>query len=344
MRTAAAPTHDHERFVAAFLDRVRRDRGLPANAYKVASIIAEHLNRRTRVAWPGRTRIAELASLSDATVKRMITKLCEFGHLEVERGQGRGHSSRYRLLDGSQMAAEKGSAPAQEKGSIDAEKGSIREIKGVSTDPQPSEDLSQGCAYAHPLGLGRENAPVAREQSPSGAGADAPAGQEGEEARAPAESVQPIRPAEPHDASAGEPEIQSSAVASLDAERAFRELRGLWRRGWPADDAPKVEAITRRAYYRAIQEGADPEAILAGARNWVAAADAPRFLEKLWEWLAARGWQSTPPIKSRSSRGHGATPRGRSERRGKPNLFKIALKAGGYRETPDGRMVFGGAQ
>jgi hypothetical protein len=34
-----------------------------------------------------------------------------------------------------------------------------------------------------------------------------------------------------------------------------------------------------------------PVAILAGAKAWVKAADAPRFLQKLSAWLADRGWE-----------------------------------------------------
>jgi DNA-binding MarR family transcriptional regulator len=304
MRTASTCTHDHERFVAAFLDRVRRDRDLPANAYKVASIIAEHVNRRTRVAWPGRVRIAELAALSEATVKRMIRQLCDLGHLEVEPGQGRGRSSRYRLLvDG----AEKGSAQAAEKGSNRAEKGSIRARKGVSTDPQPSEEEYLGDANASPQVWERENARAAAEPQP-----------------------------------APEP-TQGSAVASLDAERNFRELRATWHRGHVADDTPRAIAIQRATYFRALREGADPRDIVEAARNWVDAADAPRFLPQLSKWLESRGWEVPPPAKA-SSRGRGA-PRGRSERRGrKPNLAKLALAEGGYVETADGRMIFGGAQ
>jgi hypothetical protein len=42
----------HEAFIAAFLDQVRRDRGLPGNAFKVAYAIAQYINRETREAWP----------------------------------------------------------------------------------------------------------------------------------------------------------------------------------------------------------------------------------------------------------------------------------------------------
>ena len=40
-----------------------------------------------------------------------------------------------------------------------------------------------------------------------------------------------------------------------------------------------------------------PDAILAAAKAWVAAADEPRFIPGLPKWLANRGWEKPPPSK-----------------------------------------------
>src|SRR5262249_13726076 len=112
-------------------------------------------------------------------------------------------------------------------------------------------------------------------------------------------------------------------LASLDHARALRELRELWRRGWASDDSPKAQAIAPQALDRACRE-VDPVEIIEATTTWVAAADAPRFLPVLPQWLAAKGWEKPPPVKARKrAPAHGS----QSGRNGyaKPDMFKIAL-------------------
>jgi hypothetical protein len=108
-------------------------------------------------------------------------------------------------------------------------------------------------------------------------------------------------------------------------------LRAIWQRGWPADDAPDAVASAGRAFAQACREGVDTADILEGAKTWVAAADAPRFLPPLAKWLASHGWEKPPPKRSRA-RGNG-----KAQHNGyaKPDMFKICLKEGGYREDPE---------
>jgi DNA-binding MarR family transcriptional regulator len=126
----------HARYVAAFLHRVRRDPELPANAFKVASVLADHLNRKSRMAWPDQETIADLAGLSESSVKRMIAALRRRGYLDLVAGGGAGHSSRYRLIDEKGFisepvsVAERGSDRAAKKGSKPAK-------KGFTTEPRP---------------------------------------------------------------------------------------------------------------------------------------------------------------------------------------------------------------
>jgi hypothetical protein len=88
----------------------------------------------------------------------------------------------------------------------------------------------------------------------------------------------------------------------------FPELLEVWDRGFLDD-----EAAARRAFAAACRE-AEPDTIIAAAREWAAAFDAPRFLPKLEKWLAARGWTKQPPSR-------------RPQRnRGKPSLFKTAIE------------------
>jgi hypothetical protein len=123
-------------------------------------------------------------------------------------------------------------------------------------------------------------------------------------------------------------------VVVLDQERAWRELREVWQRGHLSDDTAKAIAIARQAFAKAVQI-AHPHDILAAARAWVAAADAPRFLPQLGQWLAARGWEKPPPKKRKRGTANGQ--RG-YQRRGKPDLMRVALKMGGYVEDEDGKL------
>jgi hypothetical protein len=113
----------------------------------------------------------------------------------------------------------------------------------------------------------------------------------------------------------------------------LRELRALWDRGWASDDTPKATAIARALFAKACREGVDTADILEGARTWVAAADAPRYLPPLAKWLAARGWETPPPTKRQRANGHG-----NGRRRDKDDPMRDALLMGGYREDENGNL------
>jgi hypothetical protein len=134
---------------------------------------------------------------------------------------------------------------------------------------------------------------------------------------------------------------RAPAVASLAEERAWRELRALWQRGWASDDAPAAVAIGRQAFAQACRK-AEPAAILDGARKWSAAADAPRFLPALWKWLDAEGWAKPAPVRAkttssanRGSRHRDTLPRTNGN---KVDLSRLALMQGGYVEDDEGRL------
>jgi hypothetical protein len=76
----------------------------------------------------------------------------------------------------------------------------------------------------------------------------------------------------------------------------FPALLALWHRGHLKDCKADARQRTRAAWQRAIAV-AEAATIFDGARKWIAAADAPRFLPPLDEWLDARGWEKDPPPK-----------------------------------------------
>src|SRR5437899_9544252 len=82
-----------------WLDQVAIDPDLPPSAFKIAYVIAEHVNRQSGVAWPSSRTIAKACALSQPTVIELVPKLVTNGHLALEPGRaGRGHSHRYRLI------------------------------------------------------------------------------------------------------------------------------------------------------------------------------------------------------------------------------------------------------
>jgi hypothetical protein len=111
-------------------------------------------------------------------------------------------------------------------------------------------------------------------------------------------------------------------------------LRAIWQRGHARDDTPEVIANARMAFAQACHD-VDPDEIIGGAKTWFAAfeaGDGARYLPQLSGWLAAHGWEKPPPKKRGRTHGNGkASHNGYA----KPDMFKICLKEGGYREDPE---------
>src|SRR3981081_1057635 len=99
-RIAQEPSpRQHTRDLFAWLDQVALDRNLPSSAFKVAYVIAEHVNRASGDAWPSTERIGQGCALKQSTVVDLVRRLHAAGHLAIEPGRaGRGHSHRYRLI------------------------------------------------------------------------------------------------------------------------------------------------------------------------------------------------------------------------------------------------------
>lgn len=89
----------HTRELFLWLDQVVLDRDLPPSAFKVAYVIAQHVNRQSGEAFPSSDRIAARMAMSQATVIAMVRQLQIKGHLAVDPGRaGRGHSNHYRMI------------------------------------------------------------------------------------------------------------------------------------------------------------------------------------------------------------------------------------------------------
>jgi hypothetical protein len=145
-----------------WIDQVIADPELPASASKVAYAIATSLWRNkgtvtlvtpeitasdnVREAWIGTRHIADKIAMSRFTVMKMVDRLEERGHLEVDRGKrGRGHANHYRLVrkgaHGSLLEGAKAKPRAKSKGApanlSDGEKVSPHTSRGASTHLNP---------------------------------------------------------------------------------------------------------------------------------------------------------------------------------------------------------------
>ncbi len=301
---------DFNKTRALFMERVGAP-NVPPIAFKLAHLILyKYANRATGLSYPSQTTLAADLGTSIRTVQRLLDILERHG-LVVVPGDGRGQSSRYWIHP------QRVSPVTPFPGRKDDKKGRHpTPVKGdIALSPELNrEPRASGESYGLPASLGERDALTRESDPPDRAGAlDAPGRSENQEE----ESKQTGNEEESQPAAEAEPPSEARDLAC-------RELLESWQRGWAADETAKALAVARNAFATAC-ELAEPAAILAAAKAWIAAADAPRYLPPLPQWLAARGWQKPPPAKRRG-RGRGGGRRDRRPR--KPDMlsefFEIA--------------------
>jgi hypothetical protein len=260
---------------AAFMERIS-GANIPALAFKLAYLIVyRYANRETQLAYPSQTTLATDLGVSISTIKRLIDILERHG-LVVVPGDGRGKSSRYWIDE--ERVSQMTSFPAR---------------KGVK----------KGCHPMTKKGVTGDTRTKKRTNIPSDRCLTAPCQREGERDRASRESDSP--PGVGGAADAARAPGKSPATASLAStaapdsrhqqEEGFAQLRAVWARPWPDDDA-----ADRHAFALACRE-VKPGALIAAATVFVAAVDSPRFLPPLARWLDGRGWTKPPPQRPRRS-------------------------------------------
>ena len=87
------------------------NRALSPAAKNVGVCLALHLNRKTRLAFPGIDTIANECGIHRRTVFKLIEQLRDAGHVEVITGRGKAkrdeyNSNHYNLLLGAETVAE----------------------------------------------------------------------------------------------------------------------------------------------------------------------------------------------------------------------------------------------
>jgi hypothetical protein len=300
-------TTDLNKIRIAFLERASAP-NIPPIAFKLAHLIAyRYMNRRTWTAYPPQERLARDLNVSIRTVQRLTDILEPLG-LTVMPGNGRGYASLYSI--DPERATRVSSFPAQKGDKKRVTKTAEKGDRALSPQPSKNQDLDKECLRT-PLSRGeRETFACANDSSPPGGDPPADAGPRQERPQSAEVQIKP------------EPPVERSRPVERATERSFAALRGVWARGWPADDVPKAIALARNAYDAAIREGANPADILAGAETTVAAyaaGDGVRYLQRLPEWLAAHGWEKPPPTKPKRRRNGARQPRR------KPDLAEIGF-------------------
>lgn len=107
---------DFTHFKFMWLDQIAADHAVSAGAFRLAYLIAsKFLNRRTREAYPGQTKLATLLGLkSTKGVKFLINQLVRGGHLQVVVAHGRGLTNRYLpVAKSSEVNSSDAAAPAE---------------------------------------------------------------------------------------------------------------------------------------------------------------------------------------------------------------------------------------
>ena len=69
------------------LDAIASDPTVPAGAFRVAFIVAQHLSKKSLVAFPGQQTIADMAGLKIRQVRTHLSALAEKGWLNIRRGR-----------------------------------------------------------------------------------------------------------------------------------------------------------------------------------------------------------------------------------------------------------------
>jgi hypothetical protein len=322
-----------------WLNQVNADPELPATALKVCVELAGCFRESKKgMAWPGLQTIADTITKSKATVLNAIRLLEQRGHLKVQYGRpGAGHSNHYWMVEKGQPA------------NLSARPKKVRK-KGQPANLSPLRTSSGGVLQTPPPEAGERGGSLGSDPIASDPGVAPLRGapgfvEEPEQASPPEEPIAPEssgtapRVYRREDDQAATPSTNPLAEDG-GAHTAWRELCAVWRRGHPADDTPKAIAITRAAYVKVIAQGTPPELIVAAAKVWSAAADAPRFLPQLATWLATGGFEQKPPAKrERRSNTSGSVRRDRLPRQnGKVDLTALTLRRAGYIEDENGNL------
>lgn len=291
--------HD-TRDIFSWLNQVLADRELPLNAFRLAFVIAQHVNRQSGKAWPGIKTMATLTGLTDRSVSRLAGALEERGHLTIDVNRGRHHTNVYRLAVVENLTAATGIDDAIHDNSvmfISPENLTAVSAFDPASEPEnltvddikPDSGRQKTGQQCHPNHLRTTNEPIinreARQQS------------------APSGALVVLNESGPSDAGVNLP-------SGADPFPYF------WR------ECPKQtgEGYARESWSRAIKR-ATPEIIIAGMKRYAVSriGEEHRFTKAPAKWLDGDHWNDVLEPKGKGS----GSPR--TGGRGKPSYLELAI-------------------
>jgi hypothetical protein len=300
-----------------WLRQINRGRGYLAIDLKVALELTTYFNEDR--AYPGYKTIADAIGLSERTVIRSIERMRGHGNLYVIPGKpGRGHPNQYWMIvkDDKKTCTQAQVLEPGKPAPNAAGKPANRPPKTcTATQENHKNPIPDRGSLKAPLYPDGERVRASREDDSFDFGG-------GLDGRPKSFSQSETEPSNSGREKKESVDAAKNSPPPLDHDGDWRTLRELWQRGHVRDDTPKAVAIARNAFAKACTF-ATPAKIIDAARAHVAAADAPRFLPALPQWLAAKGWQQPPPTKRHGGARPTAGRRDSPRRKGKVNVADV---------------------
>lgn len=265
-------------------DRIARDASLPACALRVAVVLGGYINSDSGTAWPAQERLAGDIGASTDTVQRAISALVAGGYIAIEKGGKFGRSNVYRIVE---KAAELRSSHG-----IDSRKSAVLKAAELRSN------RPQNCGTNSSIELKEINS---GSKDPLSVG----------------ERKSALR-ADPKKSEPEEINLHRADLFNDTGERHTRTSAGtngaagdeLFAEFWNAYPKREAKGAARKGWQAAIKSGADPEAIVAGARRYRAErdlvadpAERHRFTKLPATWLRAECWADEPAPTSPSMGG-----------------------------------------
>jgi hypothetical protein len=310
----------HKKF--RWFEQLAADTRMPLLALRACIVIGSKCSLDGGgVAIIGQDKIAEKLGVWRQAANQALRQAIALGHLEaIQRGRNKPNGYRMVLKDEAAETAGADVRDSRTTGRNESRTSSSNESRtSVVRESRTDSPFFSPGAPTEPPGEGERDDALARINSSPGGD--------------PAADAAPRRADSPAAAPPSRRESPIERSRSVAREERFGELREIWRRPWPDDDAADL-----RAFEAACRE-VTPDEIIEAAAAWVAAADAPRFLPPLSKWLANRGWEKPPPMKARRSHGNGRRHNGD----GRGPVANVFFEIAGYEQDADGNWM-GGAQ
>jgi hypothetical protein len=108
-----------EKFREDWLRSLVLHRGIKGSTLRVAIVIAYHINRQTRLAFPGVRTIRKLTGLSLSTISAAINWLAANRYIQIQRGRTRNATNRYMPLGKTEHPVRPVRTPAFAPGGAD---------------------------------------------------------------------------------------------------------------------------------------------------------------------------------------------------------------------------------